>query len=127
MDMITVDVTDTLYFHVRTPCNETWLGMRHTQDVRIVIDRALDHVMSCDRCQASDEIRQQQPAACWACSQPPECGSSTHPCVCECHPSKTEVIAHLFDHDPRDTCRACEPTLRAKTRRIGDATIDLDR
>lgn len=57
--MITVDVVDFLHFRVRAPCGTGWVGMRHSNDVRIVIDRALDHVVACARCQASDEIREQ--------------------------------------------------------------------
>lgn len=44
---ITVSVHDGIYFHVTAPCGHSWPGMRHTDDVRIVLDRAMDH--TCDQ------------------------------------------------------------------------------
>lgn len=40
-------------FIVRTPCGQAWLGMRHTDDVRVLLDRALDHVDDCENCRLS--------------------------------------------------------------------------
>ena len=40
---IIVTVHDGIYFHVTAPCGHSWQGMRHTDDVRIVVDRAMDH------------------------------------------------------------------------------------
>lgn len=50
MGMITITVVDGLYFAARVPCGQSWPGMRHTNDVRIVIDRAMDHAASCEAC-----------------------------------------------------------------------------
>lgn len=47
---IEITVTDGLYFVARTLCGESWPGMRHTDDVRIVMDRAMDHAQGCDAC-----------------------------------------------------------------------------
>lgn len=43
-------VIDGLYFVARVPCGQSWQGMRHTDDVRIVADRAMDHVSQCPNC-----------------------------------------------------------------------------
>jgi hypothetical protein len=50
MNPISVKVIDGLYFSARTPCGKSWPGMRHSDDVRIVLDRAMDHVASCREC-----------------------------------------------------------------------------
>lgn len=46
-------VADNHYFVVRVPCGHNWPGMRHTNDVRIVLDRAMDHAQDCDACIAA--------------------------------------------------------------------------
>lgn len=45
-----INVVDGLYFAVTAPCSKSWPGMRHSEDVRIVLDRAMDHAESCERC-----------------------------------------------------------------------------
>jgi hypothetical protein len=55
--MIIVRPTGFLDFSVVAPCGQGWVGMRHSDDVRFVIDRALDHVKLCAQCAESDEIR----------------------------------------------------------------------
>jgi hypothetical protein len=47
---IQVRVVDALYFAVTVPCGQSWPGMRHTADVRIALDRAMDHVQECEVC-----------------------------------------------------------------------------
>ena len=32
------------------PCGASWLGVRHSEDVRTVHDRAMDHTDSCEDC-----------------------------------------------------------------------------
>jgi hypothetical protein len=53
---IMVNVVDGLYFAVTAPCSKSWPGMRHSEDVRIVLDRAMDHTESheCRRQSAPD-------------------------------------------------------------------------
>lgn len=41
--MLEVSVTDSMYFYVAAPCGCGWTGMRHTEDVKIIVDRAMDH------------------------------------------------------------------------------------
>jgi hypothetical protein len=50
MDMITVAVVGALHFSVTAPCGRGWSGMRHSDDVRIVLDRAMDHPKTCEDC-----------------------------------------------------------------------------
>jgi hypothetical protein len=52
MDVIEVRIVDSPYFYALTPCGRAWPGMRHTQDVSIVVDRAMDHVKGCADCAA---------------------------------------------------------------------------
>ncbi len=54
-DMITVQITGPLHFAVRAACGRGWSGMRHSDDVRIVLDRAMYHPKTCADC---TEIRQ---------------------------------------------------------------------
>lgn len=70
--------------------------------------------------------------ACWACSQPPECGSSADPCVCECHPSQgsesyTELARLRSAADPeRDARRkAYQEQQRRRAARALDRCIDM--
>ncbi len=39
-----------IYFSVAVPCGQTWPGMRNTEDVQIVMDRAMKHVKACEAC-----------------------------------------------------------------------------
>jgi hypothetical protein len=42
--VIRVSVTDSLYFVVTVlACGCGWTGMRHTDDVAIIVNRAMDH------------------------------------------------------------------------------------
>jgi hypothetical protein len=50
---VTIEVVDAMYFVARTPCDQAWLGMRHTDDVKIVVERAMDHVADCANCRTS--------------------------------------------------------------------------
>lgn len=43
VSVIRVSVTDWMYFVATAPCGCGWTGMRHTDDVKIIIDRAMDH------------------------------------------------------------------------------------
>lgn len=52
MDMMSIYVTGPIYFAVSAPCGESWQGMRHSDDVRIILDRAMDHPGNCGRCAA---------------------------------------------------------------------------
>lgn len=59
MFMLKISVIDPLYFGVTAPCGQSFNGMRHTDDVRIVIDRAMDHPRDCERC--ADRRRSDRP------------------------------------------------------------------
>jgi hypothetical protein len=48
--MINVKVLDALFFLVKLPCGEKRQGMRNSEDVRIVVDGAMRHVETCERC-----------------------------------------------------------------------------
>lgn len=50
--MLKVKVIGSLYFSVSAPCGTWWQGMRHSDDVRLIIDRALDHLDECATCKA---------------------------------------------------------------------------
>lgn len=52
-----VNVIDGLYFAVTAPCSKSWPGMRHSEDVRIVLDRAMDHMESHDCRPAASDTR----------------------------------------------------------------------
>jgi hypothetical protein len=57
MDMIHVkSLQGGMYFGAKAPCGDQWTGMRHSDDVRIIIDRALDHVDKCERCKDADSV-----------------------------------------------------------------------
>lgn len=45
-------IDDGMHFVAMTPCRASWPGMRHSEDVRIVMDRAMDHATSCGLCAA---------------------------------------------------------------------------
>lgn len=53
--MINIRVLDPLHFAAAAPCGQSWQGMRHTNDVRIVVDRAMDHAKTCEKCSNSIE------------------------------------------------------------------------
>lgn len=40
-------------FVVRTPCGQAWIGMCFTDDMRVLLDRAFDHVFACENCRLS--------------------------------------------------------------------------
>lgn len=40
---VVVRVTDGVYFIAELECGCAWVGMRHTDDVRTILDRAMDH------------------------------------------------------------------------------------
>jgi hypothetical protein len=48
--MITVGVVGALHFTATAACGQGWHGMRHSDDVRIVLDRAMDHAKTCQDC-----------------------------------------------------------------------------
>jgi hypothetical protein len=48
--MINIRLDGPLYFTVSTPCGSGGVGMRHSDDVRIVLDRVMDHVAKCPDC-----------------------------------------------------------------------------
>jgi hypothetical protein len=50
MNVIEIRVVDAMYFSVSVPCGQAWPGMRHTDDVRIVVERAMDHADNCQDC-----------------------------------------------------------------------------
>lgn len=50
--MINIRVIDGLHFTAMSRCGQWWQGMRHSEDVRIVVDRAMDHAKSCEKCAA---------------------------------------------------------------------------
>jgi hypothetical protein len=39
-----------VHFVAVAPCGASWLGKRHSDDVRTVLDKAMDHVPGCDDC-----------------------------------------------------------------------------
>jgi hypothetical protein len=55
MDMITVGVVGALHFTAKAPCGRSWSGMRHSGDVQIVLDRAMDHPKTCVDCAKTRE------------------------------------------------------------------------
>jgi hypothetical protein len=50
VQMIMVGVVGALHFYARAACGQSWHGMRHSDDVRIVVDRAMDHAKTCPKC-----------------------------------------------------------------------------
>lgn len=50
LEVIKVLITSTYHFAAQAPCGRSWSGMRHSDDVRVIIDRAMDHVAKCDDC-----------------------------------------------------------------------------
>lgn len=50
---VTIEVVDNLYLVARTPCGQAWQGMRHSDDVKIVTERAMDHIARCESCRTA--------------------------------------------------------------------------
>lgn len=68
MKAVEVEIRSALYLSVATPCgHDQGFAMRHTNDVRIVVDRAVDHAENCQACaspadaQASKLVRDKIP------------------------------------------------------------------
>lgn len=50
MDVLKLSVIDAFYFSVKAPCGLSWQGMRGSDDVRIIVDRAMRHPGACRDC-----------------------------------------------------------------------------
>lgn len=59
MRLLKITVVDDLVFGITVPCGQSWSGYRHSEDVRIVGDRAMDHVTSCKACNVAEELGQE--------------------------------------------------------------------
>lgn len=56
--MICISLTGPRYFVATAPCGRSWTGMTDTDDLQILVRRALKHAASCEWCSTAPEREQ---------------------------------------------------------------------
>lgn len=48
--VVSMRIIDSMHFLLFAPCGKSWTGMRRTDDVKILAERAMMHTESCENC-----------------------------------------------------------------------------